>query len=377
MPEMNIQETKDLLSRIFADVVKNDNMQPPIALHSKPGIGKSAIVQDVAKEANENHTNVSIGFRDLRLSAMESSDVQGIPHVDPSSGDMRFSTPEWFPNGDKEPYGILFLDELPNADIDVQKAGYRIVHDRTIQNGKKLPDGWLVVMAGNRKEDKTGVNRLLPALANRFGAHIDVMPDSKAFIQYAFSKGMHPAVTSFLMERPDFVHKFDPKSDDHAFPSPRSWEFVSNYLNLFKLNPRTQHVENIGNELRTLINGAVGEAAAYNFVGHLKYYQRLPNLDEIARGENTTYKDKLQGEMSDVGVQYALTSSLIQKISEYRDNNDALENLKGVVEMMEGENQVMLFRGISGFSRDMARNLLFYSPLHEVYQQVAPYLKKL
>jgi len=384
MSSMNIAEAKNVLTKIFRHVIKTNKVQPPVALHSKPGIGKSAIVNDIIqdmqdeliREHGENNAPV-VSIRDLRLSGMESSDVQGIPHVNPETGNMVFSTPEWFPDENEEPYGILFLDELPNADIDTQKAGYRIVHDRTIQNGRKLPNGWLVVMAGNNKSDKTGVNRLLPALANRFGSHIDVIPDAEAFISYAIKKGLHSAVISFLHDQSHFVHRFDPKNtEDHSFPSPRSWEFVSNYLNLFEdqmFSNENDGIE-IDHELSTLISGAVGEAASAQFMSHLKYFHRMPNLSAIADGKENA--PKLEHSKHDPGYMFALTFNLIQKVGERHKDPKAIENLKPVLDALGDEYTVVFFKNMYSVGTSVTRDLMIKSPMKENYQRIAQHLRR-
>jgi len=79
MMQTDINTAKEVVGRFVKSNVEKFKSKEkvhfaPIFLHSSPGIGKSSIVSQVAKE-NE------LGFVDVRLSQMEQSDVAGIPYV--------------------------------------------------------------------------------------------------------------------------------------------------------------------------------------------------------------------------------------------------------------------------------------------------------
>ena len=78
-----------------------------------------------------------------------------------------------------------------------------------------------------------------------------------------------PEVLFFIELEPDLLHDFDPQSREHAFPSPRSWEFASNIVkNRNGLDPEVE---------RALFRGTVGEAAAVQFTAFLKVWRELPH----------------------------------------------------------------------------------------------------
>lgn len=62
--------------------------------------------------------------------------------------------------------------------------------------------------------------------------------------------------------------------DAHAFPSSRSWEFVSRILDSLdsQSNPSIEH---------EVIAGAVGTGAATEFSAFLRTFRELPNIDAI------------------------------------------------------------------------------------------------
>ena len=323
--KINIRTAKGIVGQ-FMSKAMDTNIHSPIMLHSSPGVGKSAVVKQITEEMN-------IGFIDVRLGAMEAADVQGIPYVGTNAAgdtEMKFSTPEWFPT-DPDSKGILFFDEISNANIGVQHAAYRIILDREIQNGEKLPDGWHIVAAGNLKGDKTGAKDIAPALANRFGIHLEIDANREEFVNYALSTGIDSRVIGFLEWKPDALYRFDPKKNEFAFPTPRSWEALSELLGVgFK-----------DNELSTVVSGCVGEATTHEFMSFLKYFSKLPSMADIASG-----KTKYKVDNKDRGVVFALTSSLIGAAIEYNDDDKKIKNLWKVVDQLDEEFIALVYKSI-------------------------------
>ena len=140
---MRIRDVKRNLKLIF----KGDQPITPF-LWGKPGIGKSQLVAQVAKE-------MGIGFIDLRLSQLDSTDLRGIPSPHPDEGLCRWLPPEFlpfeqfasfekdYPNG-----GILLLDEFNRARPDVLQSAFQLVLDRSV-GLSKLRKNWYLVAAGN------------------------------------------------------------------------------------------------------------------------------------------------------------------------------------------------------------------------------------
>lgn len=329
--ETTINKAKDLVSKIIEKSIK-DQVYMPIYLHSSPGIGKSAIVRQIADD-NE------MGFVDVRLAQMEQSDVQGIPFVNETEHGhvMDMSIPEWFPTADRinrgefPEKGILFFDEMSNAPISVQHAAYRIVLDREIHHGTKLADGWVIVSAGNTKEDKTGAKGVAPALANRYAVHITIRPSLDDFMGYAVENKFDESVIGFLNFNSSMLYRFDPKKNDVAFATPRSWEQVNNLLDI----PFSD------DELAMAVSGCIGDGASAEFMAFRKYYSKLPNMKKIMEGK-LDYKVP-----SDSGVLYALCSSIITNLIEYGENREYVKNLVGVMKQLEDDFTVLIIKTLS------------------------------
>lgn len=337
--QTTIGTTKDFVKKsVMAELASVENGKPvhmPCYLHSSPGIGKSAIVKQVTNE-------LDIGFVDVRLAQMEQSDVAGIPYVSHGSTDgkeiMQVSIPEWFPSveriasGEFPEQGILFFDEMSNAPLPVQHAAYRVVLDREIHRGCDLGEGWVIVSAGNKKSDKTGAKGVAPALANRFAMHFDIKADRDDFNLYAYQTGINTEVTGFLGFDSSKLYMFDPSKNDVSFASPRSWEQVSNILN----------VGYTDDELQVAVGACIGDAVASEFMSFRKYYEKLPNFDLIMEGKEE-YKVP-----SDRGVVFALTSSLVANLIENAQDTDKVKNLEKIMVQLEDDFLIMVYKTIKG-----------------------------
>ncbi len=122
------------------DMLLNVGLIRPVFIWGAPGIGKSAIVQEFAD---------SLGLECVSLlgSQLAPEDIIGVPQI--RDGFSQFCPPRTIAR--KEPY-VLFLDELNACTSEVQKAFYSLIHERRIGE-YRLPEGSIVVGAGNRAQD--------------------------------------------------------------------------------------------------------------------------------------------------------------------------------------------------------------------------------
>lgn len=261
-------------------------IQRPIFVWGSMGIGKSEVIKQIADEED-------MQLIDLRLSQLDAPDMRGFPHI--SFGKMCFAMPDFFPD-DAKSRGVLFLDELNAAMPAVQAAAYQLILDRKV--GKyQLPDGWAVVAAGNRESDQGVVYTMAAPLSNRF-IHIDFDANFEDWRAHALKANFRTETINFMNFRPGLLNAPDP--DKRAFPTPRSWKFVSDILD----SDEDKEVE------RALINGAVGEGAASEFAAFLKIYRDLPNPDAVLM--NPTKADVPK----DNATLYALCGALSERASE-------------------------------------------------------------
>lgn len=146
---------------------------------------------------------------------------------------------------------ILFLDEISAAPQSVQAAAYQITLDRMIGE-HRLPENCIMIAAGNRITDRSVAYQMPKAPANRL-CHLEIAADRESRHQWALASGVHSLVVGFPDFHPELLMDSDSREDEHAFPTPRSWEMVSNLLN---------HVSANLPEIYPLIAGCVGSKAA-------------------------------------------------------------------------------------------------------------------
>ena len=233
--------------------------QQPVFIWGSPGTGKSSVVNQLAIE-------LEIALRDIRALLLDPVDLRGLPFVG-KDGRSQWATPDFLPQDGE---GILFLDELNAAPAMVQASCYQLVLDRRLGE-YTLPEGWAIVAAGNRDSERAATTKMPTPLRNRF-VHIDFEVDVQEWSEWAIKANVRPEVIAFIRFRPELLSAFD--RDANAFPSPRSWEFVSRILDSLdsQANPAIEH---------EVIAGAVGSGAATGFSAFLRMFRELPNIDAI------------------------------------------------------------------------------------------------
>jgi ATPase family associated with various cellular activities (AAA) len=273
-------------------LLKAFEVKRPLFLWGPPGIGKSELVEGIARDLN----GLMI---DLRLGQMEPTDIRGIPFYNKDIGKMDWAPPVELPDEEmaaQYPIVVLFLDELNSAAPSVQSAAYQLILNRRI--GKyKLPDNVVMVAAGNRESDKGVTYRMPTPLANRF-IHQEMKVDFASWQEWAVNNQVHKDVVGYLTFAKQDLYDFDAKSASRAFATPRSWSFVSQLLD-DNVDPET---------LTNLIAGTVGEGLAVKFMAHRKIADQMPKPADILSGKVT----KL--DIKEVSAMYSLVISMCYEL---------------------------------------------------------------
>ncbi|MDR0439906.1 MAG: MoxR family ATPase [Candidatus Accumulibacter sp.] len=282
----------------------------PVFFWGPPGIGKSAIVRQVAEQ--RDWTEADRRFVDVRLSQMEPVDLRGLPALDLAAKKTVWLPPAWLPfeGSDWPDEGVLFLDEASSAAPSVQAAAYQLVLDRQLGEARMKP-GWRLALAGNRVSDGGVAFRLAMPLANRMLHLVREAPNLSEWTRWALTQGrIDLLIVGFLQFRPSLLFTFNEalKARESAFATPRSWEMVSRLL---AIAPKTER-----GLLEPLIAGAVGAGVATEFMAWMKMKDKLPNLDALLAGKPTPAleKDKL-----DKG--YACAVALAGRVLEAGEKN--------------------------------------------------------
>lgn len=219
------------------------------------GVGKSSIVRQLA-------AHHGVPLVDLRLTTIEPVDIRGAIFADERQQRTVWFPPEFLPGPD-QPEGILFLDELTAADQRLQISAYSLILDRRVGH-YVLPDGWMVVAAGNASFHGAVSHDMGTALADRM-FHFHVVASIDAFLGHALAEGFAPEVMAYLKVRPDRLDDTQAQlAADHLVgASPRGWEDVSNVLRA----PLSDAAR------RSFVQGRIGAANAAEFFGVLRELQ--------------------------------------------------------------------------------------------------------
>lgn len=244
-------------THIINAAMKDNTIVPMI--WGAPGIGKTAVAGQTAKDNNYNYLQVIPAER-------EAPDFIG--HYYRDGTDMRLSRSDIIRHIEEcEQPTLLHLDEVPQSVMMLQNIVSRIVHDR-ILGDRKLRDDTAIVLSGNMRQHKAGTFEMPTHLRNRL-AHVEMVADRDDFRVYCGSRDINPMITAYLEWRPDHLSMFD--SSQYANASPRTWEKVSRVLAL----GMPQYAE------RALVTGLNGEGVANEFYGFMKIASGLPHIKDI------------------------------------------------------------------------------------------------
>ena len=311
IPNMNIGKIVDELINTYSSVIGKNlsaSIIPSVMLWGPPGVGKSQAVRQIAKGI-EASTGKKTVVTDVRLLLFNPIDLRGIPTSNQDKTLAVWLKPQIFQMDESDDVvNILFLDEISAAPQSVQAAAYQITLDRVVGE-HKLPDNCIVIAAGNRVTDKSVAFKMPKALANRL-LHIDVEGNFDSWKKWAIANNINEKVIGFLSFRQSYLMGFKASSDDLAFPTPRSWEMVSNLLNC---------VSDDIDKMYSLISGLVGVGVAVEFRTWCNVYKDLPDINEI-------FKGKMPAVPSKADVMYALISSMTAYAREHKDNIDEITN---------------------------------------------------
>ena len=245
---MNIKEAKEQIKNaMIAYFSKNSDgeymvpieKQRPVFLMGPPGIGKTAIMEQIASEMKvgllsysmTHHTRQSA----LGLPFIEHKEYQGIEY-DISEYTMSEIVAAIYELMEKTDVreGILFLDEIncvseTLAPVMLQFLQYKVF------GRHRIPDGWIVVTAGNPPEYNNAVRDFDIVTWDRL-KRIDVEADYDTWKEYAFAKGVHASVLTYLEIKKSDFYKVETTVDGKCFVTARGWDDLSQMIQLYELN---------------------------------------------------------------------------------------------------------------------------------------------
>ena len=289
---MNIKQAKQEITNTLRAYLARDELgnylipsirQRPVLLMGPPGVGKTQIMEQIAAETGVGLVAYTITHH-TRQSAI------GLPFIEKRIyGGEEFSVTEYTMSeilasvyrlmestGLKE--GILFLDEINCVSETLAPMMLQFLQCKTFGN-QKLPEGWLIVAAGNPPEYNRSVREFDVVTLDRV-KRIDVEEDFAVWKEYARRKGLHGAVVSYLDIKKENFYRIETTADGLQFATARGWEDLSELLFAYeKLGLRADR-EVVGQYIQM-------PRIAKDFANYLELYykyQKTYHVEEILQG---------------------------------------------------------------------------------------------
>jgi hypothetical protein len=290
-------------------------------IHGSPGIGKSELCHQIAKDHG-------LFLIDLRLSQCDPTDLAGFPQIDQARQKAGYLPMDTFPlEGEYLPAGyngwLLFFDEANSAPKAVQAAAYKIILDRKVGQ-KKLHKHCALVAAGNLESDGAIVEPMSTALQSRMAPHFELIVDNGEWLEWAYTSGIHHRITDFIKFKSSVLYTFSADHTDHTYACPRTWAFANK---LYKTTEDQDILETLA--------GTLSEGVAREFLVFCKIYDKLITPAMILIDPDTA---KVPDEPS---ILFALTGSLAESITE-----DNAAGLMKYIARIPAEFQVVCLREV-------------------------------
>lgn len=304
-------ETLNMITVSLSRVIKQIKLQlkkedyTPIIVIGKSGIGKTESMTELARELN-------IGFKELRLSHYQESDLVGLPYI--GERKTKHAETNLLPDSNDKGQGILLLDEITSSQKSMRSAVYQLLDSSRKLGEYKLPDRWLIVCCGNGPEDGGDFRGIEPALMGR-GRCMRVEEDLTAWKNWAINKGVHPVVVAFLSFMPDNLHKIDIDRPNDMIACPRNWVKLS--IQLYNMESMSGGIITDEDDLEFAACTCVGHNCGPNFVSFYKYNKAVVNAEDIMEGKASP--DAAAN--LDTEVMYIVVQNLVSSIKKELQSN--------------------------------------------------------
>ena len=297
---MNIKRAKEEIKDTIAAYLLKDEFgeykipairQRPVLLIGPPGVGKTQIMEQIARECE-------IGLVAYTITHHTRQSAVGLPFIQHKIyGGKEYSVTEYTMSeiiasvydriretGLKE--GILFIDEINCVSETLAPTMLQFLQCKTF-GSHKVPEGWIIVAAGNPPEYNKSVREFDVVTLDRI-KKIIIEPDLNVWKEYAYAQNIHPAIMSYLNIRPQYFCTVETTVDGKRFATPRGWEDLSQLIQVYETLGKKTDRDVVGQYLQH-------PKIAKDFANYLELYRKYKKdygLEKIIEGVYT--KDTLE-----------------------------------------------------------------------------------
>lgn len=292
---MNIKQAKqEVVDTVEAYLMKDEYgeyvipsvHQRPVLLLGAPGIGKTQIMEQAARECGVALVAYTITHH-TRQSAI------GLPFISKKEyGGREYSATEYTMSeivasiynrmsetGLSE--GILFIDEINCVSETLAPAMLQFLQCKSFGN-HEIPKDWVIVAAGNPPEYNKSVREFDVVTLDRV-KKILVEPDYQTWREYAYKENMHPAILSYLELRNNCFYQMETTIDGKQFATPRGWEDLSRMMEVYERLGKSITADLVGQYIQH-------ERISREFAEYYELYQKYQQdyqITEILQGKNS------------------------------------------------------------------------------------------
>ncbi len=365
---MNIKEaTNHIKNTVIAYLEKNEDgsffipieKQRPVFLYGPPGIGKTAVMEQIANELN-------IGLISYSMTHHTRQSAIGLPFIAKKTFDEKeYSVSEYTMSeilasvynyieetGKKE--GILFLDEINCVSETLAPSMLRFLQYKTF-GSHEVPKGWIVVTAGNPPEYNKSVREYDIATLDRI-KKIDVEASYDVWKEYAINNNVHPAILAFLDIKKNCFYSIENTPAGKRFVTARGWEDLSRIMYLYEKKALTIDEALIEQYIQS-------PSIAQDFSNYYSAFKKLKGIfdtEKILNGnldKNIIEETKALGISEKLGLINILSDGITLKAKAViTENNKIKEMLKTLKdkETVEKDEKDEIKRNIENLKNDVA-----------------------
>jgi hypothetical protein len=263
----------------------------PIGLLSSPGVGKTMFFQNDFVELLANHHGIQaddVGVIIEKIGQREdASCITGIT-IPSKNADGELVGTTAIPSliervrATGKQYGVIILDEFPQAPSDVQAACSDLLNPEERKVGDHaLPEGWAVVFTGNRAQDKSGAKRVLSHLRNGRALLFDLAFDIREWSTWALANDVNPIIidAANAYHGDGFFADCVP-TEDEAYCTPRSLVRAADHLTAYMDSDYFDGV-GIGEFCLNMMTANIGSSASGLVMRYIAMADKVPTALEI------------------------------------------------------------------------------------------------